>query len=373
MKIVLFYHSLISDWNNGNAHFLRGIVRELTDKGHDVKVYEPENNGSLLNLIRDHGKNILKEFYSYYPTLSTNFYDPDKVDLTKIVSDADAVIVHERNDHLLVNKIGQIKEKLGFTLLFHDTHHRAATDKNSMAKYDLSNYDGVLAFGNVIRDIYLKEKWTKKAWTWHEAADVSLFHPIDNQKEGDLVWIGNWGDDERTEELMEYLITPVKELRLKAKVYGVKYSKHALKALADAGIEYGGWLPNYKVPEVFSKYKFTIHVPRRPYMQALSGIPTIRPFEALACGIPLICAPWSDQENLFNPGRDFLMAKDGYEMKHYMLEMMNSTLSEVISMHGHKAIKTKHTCRHRVDQLENILLEAGGEINEIAKEQEVLE
>jgi hypothetical protein len=48
-----------------------------------------------------------------------------------------------------------------------------------MAAYDLSNYDGVLAYGNVIRDIYLSEGWTQHAWTWHEAADTRLFHPID--------------------------------------------------------------------------------------------------------------------------------------------------------------------------------------------------
>ena len=43
----------------------------------------------------------------------------------------------------------------------------------------------------------------------------------------------------------------------------------------------------------------TVHVPRRPYVDALPGIPTIRVFEALACGIPLVSAPWRDEEGLF--------------------------------------------------------------------------
>ena len=75
--------------------------------------------------------------------------------------------------------------------------------------------------------------------------------------------------------------------------------RSALRELADAGIEYGGWLPNYRAPEVFSRYRVTVHIPRRPYVDALRGIPTIRPFEALACGIPLISAPWHDSEKLF--------------------------------------------------------------------------
>jgi spore maturation protein CgeB len=65
---------------------------------------------------------------------------------------------------------------------------------------------------------------------------------------------------------------------------------------------------------VFSRYRVTVHVPRRPYAEALPGIPTIRPFEAMACGIPLISAPWQDTEKLFRGGTDFLFASSGAEM-----------------------------------------------------------
>ena len=135
------------------------------------------------------------------------------------------------------------------------------------------------------------------------------------KKRSDLVWIGNWGDDERTEELIEFLIEPVRRLGLKADVYGVRYPESARRLLAEAGIAYQGWLPNFRVPEVFARARMTVHVPRRPYAHRLPGIPTIRPFEALACGIPLICAPWKDCEGLFRPGEDYLVASDGDEMK----------------------------------------------------------
>ena len=62
----------------------------------------------------------------------------------------------------------------------------------------------------------------------------------------------------------------------------------------------------------------TVHVPRRPYATALPGVPTIRIFEALACGIPLVSAPWSDCENLFTPGEDFLFASNGKEMRKHL-------------------------------------------------------
>ncbi|WP_093111142.1 CgeB family protein [Salinimicrobium catena] len=362
MKIVMFYHSLYSDWNHGNAHFLRGIVKELQKRGHDVEVYEPEGGWSMKNLLKDHGAEKLDEFRQYYPSLNPQFYNPEKkLNYGNILGGADLVIVHEWNEPELISEIGKQKEKYGFKLLFHDTHHRAVSDEKSMSKYDFSHFDGALVFGDVIKNIYLEKKWVDKVWTWHEAADADFFSPNrDEEKEGDLVWIGNWGDNERTEELMEFLVEPVKELGIKAKVYGVRYPEKAKKALEEAGIEYGGYLPNYKVPEVFAKYKVTIHVPRRPYVQMLPGIPTIRPFEALSCGIPLICSPWNDAEHLFTPGEDYLIAKDGNDMGYKIAEVLKSPhLAKSLSDNGRKTILERHTCAHRVDGLEMILQELG--------------
>ena len=62
----------------------------------------------------------------------------------------------------------------------------------------------------------------------------------------------------------------------------------------------------------------TVHVPRRPYARMLPGIPTIRMFEALACGVPLVSAPWDDREHLFTPGEDYLVARDGVGMRRHL-------------------------------------------------------
>jgi len=63
MRIVMFYHSLLSDWNHGNAHFLRGVVSELQHRGHTVDVYEPAGAWSLENLLADQGVAALEEFH----------------------------------------------------------------------------------------------------------------------------------------------------------------------------------------------------------------------------------------------------------------------------------------------------------------------
>ena len=357
MHIVMFYHSLLSDWNHGNAHFLRGVGSELIAQGHEVDIYEPEDSWSLQNLIADFGYQPIDEFKAAYPGLSSKRYQLARLDLDKALYDADLVIVHEWNDHELVRHIGEHHKYTGsYKLLFHDTHHRSVTDSESMSNYDLSNYDGVLAFGSVIRDLYISKGWAKQAWTWHEAADIRVFKPANGvEPKGDLVWIGNWGDDERTAELHQFLLQPVKELNLKARIYGVRYPEHALSSLRDCGIQYGNWLPNYRVPEVFMAYKATVHVPRRPYVKALPGIPTIRVFEALACGIPLVTAPWDDIEGLFTPGKDFLVANNSAEMKdHLRMVIEDRDTARELSEHGLKTILERHTCHHRVNELMNI-------------------
>jgi spore maturation protein CgeB len=357
MRIIMFYHSLISDWNHGNAHFLRGVATELISLGHDVQIYEPENSWSVRNLLAEHGQAPLKTFRKAYPMLSSTRYRLETLDLTKALAGANLVIVHEWNDHCLVKAIGDHRARRRaanpYCLLFHDTHHRSITARQEMAGYKLSAYDGVLAFGRVIRDIYLKQKWARRAWVWHEAADTRVFHPQTRERpEGDLVWIGNWGDDERSAELNEYLIQPIKELGLRARIYGVRYPSAVLKQLKTAKIEYAGWLPNFKAPEIFSKFKMTVHVPRRPYVRALPGIPTIRPFEALACGIPLVSAPWNDCEGLFRAGDDYLVAKNGAAMKRQLTRVLGNTkLANKLANNGRETILKRHSCAHRVEQL----------------------
>jgi spore maturation protein CgeB len=354
VRIALFCHSLLSDWNHGNAHFLRGVVTELGARGHDVRVFEPEDAWSVESLIADHGLSALAGARAFYPDLAPRRYRLPSLDLDASLDGAELVLVHEWTDPALVRRIGEHRARVGaYRLLFHDTHHRLVTDPASIARLDLSRYDGVLAFGRVLRDLYLAHGITQRAYVWHEAADVRVFRPAPGVvKERDLVWIGNWGDGERAEELEEFLIDPVRRLGLRARVHGVRYPDAAIAALEDAGIDYAGWLPNYLVPDAFARARVTMHVPRRPYAAALPGIPTIRPFEALACGIPLVSAPWSDAEGLFSPGHDYLVAADGEEMiRHLRRLLVEPERARALAERGRRAILARHSCAHRTDEL----------------------
>jgi spore maturation protein CgeB len=75
-------------------------------------------------------------------------------------------------------------------------------------------------------------------------------------------------------------------------------------------------------------------------------------FEALACGIPLVCSPWEDAEGLFTPGEDYLTASGGTEMTTAISSLLSDhTRAETLARRGLTTIRARHTCAHRVDEL----------------------
>jgi spore maturation protein CgeB len=367
LSIAYFAHSWVSDWNHGNAHFLRGLVRELMRMGHRVRCYEQLGSWSLSNLVREEGTRAIEavdDFRARFSELDIHFYNDDETllpFLTNELRGVDVVIVHEWNDPHVINTALSLKEKYKFTALFHDTHHRAYSSPRDILRFHMHLFDGVLAFGEAIRKIYKDGFGIPQAWTFHEAADTSSFKPLVLQKQQDVVWIGNWGDDERTKELIEFLVGPASAPpRRRTVVHGVRYPDSAINLLADAGVEYRGYLPNLKAPEVYGQSMMTIHVPRKQYTNGLSGVPTIRVFETLACGIPLLCAPWTDTENLFRPNTDYLILPDGAAMKAEMEHLLRDEAArKQLAANGLDTITHHHTCAHRAEQLDDILAELG--------------
>ena len=224
---------------------------------------------------------------------------------------------------------------------------------DQMERLDLDGFDGVLAFGEALSEAYRRRGWGRRVFTWHEAADLNVFRACPEQRiERDLLWIGNWGDDERAAELHEFLIEPVTALGLSARVHGVRYPAPARAALKAAGIDYAGYLANFQVPQAFAAARMTVHVPRRPYARMLPGIPTIRMFEALACGVPLVSAPWDDREHLFTPGEDYLVARDGVGMRRHLAALRaDPALRRHLAEHGRATVVARHSCAQRVDEL----------------------
>lgn len=374
LHIVYLAHTFRSDWNNGNAHFLRGLLRSLGKLGHSVAGWEPADEWSLTNLRSEkRGEASLAQFDRVYPELDIRSYTTDPQDelaqWRSRLADVDLVVLHEWNPPALAQVLLQLRSELGFKLLFHDTHHRASSSPESFAGLGLDRFDGILAFGEALHEIYRRRFGVTRVWTLHEAADITVFHPQPGvPNDLDCVWIGNWGEGERSEEIRRFLLDPVATLgsrfpagvtpqrteaatKMHAAIYGVRYPDNGLAALAAAGVQYRGYLPNLDAPTVYAAAKLTVHIPRQQYSEVMTGIPTIRVFEALACGIPLLSAPWGDTEHLFRPG-DFTFVHSTAEMieaMHHLLTHPEAAAAQ--ATRGRETVLARHTCDHRAREL----------------------
>lgn len=355
MRFVFFYPSLVSDWHNDTAHFLRGIATELLACGHEVSVFEPADGWSLRNLREQCGDGPIKAFHATCPHLTSALYDPATIDLDAVLEDADVVIVHEWSPPLIIQRIGLHRATArGYRLLFHDTHRRAVRTEEDLDCCDLSHYDGVLASSAALRELYEGSGRTARAWTWHPAVDTRIFRPwpCDPVKAFDLVWAGSWGDGERSTELVEFLVEPVRALGLRARVYGACYPDEALRILRRAGIDYAGWLPNFCVPMALATARFTVHIPRRPLGDSLPRSPGMQMLESLACGMPLVSAPLDDWEGLLEPGEDVLVARDGKQMQRHLEHLAaEPDFAAAMAERGRATVLARHTCAHRAGQL----------------------
>ena len=195
LRLRLFAHSWRSDWNHGNAHFLRGLADELRKLGHDVRCYEPEGAWSYVNLLKEpSAQQSLQDFRAAFPDLALVSYSPNDFEAfaDSELRDADIIVVHEWNSPAIVNAILAVKARYGFRALFHDTHHRSYTSPHEIAKLRIPEFDGVLAFGEAIRQIYVDIFKAQRAWTFHEAADTARFQPHAGDEKSEVNWIGNW-------------------------------------------------------------------------------------------------------------------------------------------------------------------------------------
>lgn len=369
MHVALFYHSVRSDWNHGNAHFLRGLIRALQDLDHTCVVYEPAHGWSLQNLLRDHGTAPLEAFERRFPFIRWEAYDPDGETppdvAARALRRADVCIVHEwtvddpRRRIELAHALVAEAARRDVPVLYHDTHYRAVEEPAYTRELPLARFSAVLAFGPSLAAVYRSMYGLRRVEVFHEAADSALFRPVaPAQPPADVLFIGNWAADDRSHEFQSYLLEPARRLpELRFAVYGARYPPDVVARLSqEYGIEYRGWLPNADAPGAYAAAKVTVHVPRRQYAGWLYGIPTIRVFEALACGACLVSTPWADTDGLFRTGVDFATAWTPDHMCELLERLcQDAAARQRFAARGRETVLARHTCAHRARQFLEII------------------
>lgn len=360
-SFAFFYQSVISDWNHGNAHFLRGLMRALQERGHDVVCFEQVDNWSVSNLLAVN-PNAIDDFARRFPDLRFERYEfgPGFERWARArLSETDVVLVHEWNTPDVVRIIGRLSRTLGVRALFHDTHYRVVLNEAYRADLGLEQYGAILPYSTSVAERY-RQLGFDNVHVFHEAADTTVFAPLPLPKRTDVVFVGNYGDGDRSDELEDYVFGPRLALPgLTYAVYGVRYPEHVVARLNNGlDITYGGWLPNVAVPSVYSSARVVLHIPRRQYVDLLPGTPTIRVFEALASEACLISLPWEDTDHLFRIDKDYAVAHSPVEMRDLIEWLCHDDAARAkFGRQGRQTILSRHTCGHRADELLQLLAE----------------
>lgn len=398
LRFALFSHSVRSDWNNGHAHFLRGLMRALLDMGHEAVCYEEARNWSVSNLVATRGWRPLVEFRRCFPFLRLRLYDSDlpapagptgasriaaspppttiarlERRLHRELAEMDVVIIHEWTaieNPALLDLLVRLKRAYGFLLFFHDNHYRILTQPVRLARLGLERCDAVLAFSPSIAAAYRQTlRFDSKAvHVVHEAADTALFRPLPPDEArpiDDALFVGNWGGRDRAAELRAFLLRPARHLRRERRfaLYGVRYPPEVLEVIQRFyGVDYRGWLPNHRVPAAFAHTRVVLHVSRRQYARVLYGTPTIRVFEALACGSALVSTPWPDTDGLFRAGEDYVVAATPAQLTEALQWLWQDEAARLrLGRSGLERVLAAHTCNHRAEQILGIVARLRGD------------
>ncbi|MDQ3703510.1 MAG: glycosyltransferase [Chloroflexota bacterium] len=382
-------------------------MRALMDMGHEAVCYEEARNWSVSNLVATRGWRPLVEFHRCFPFLRLRLYDSDlpaaagstasslasstastiarpgascetgspppttisrlERRLHRELAEVDVVIIHEWTaieNPALLDLLVRLKRAYGFLLFFHDNHYRILTQPVRMARLGLERCDAVLAFSPSIAAAYRQTlRFDSKAvHVVHEAADTALFRPLppdEARPMDDALFVGNWGGRDRAAELRAFLLRPARRVRPARRfaLYGVRYPPEVLDVIQRFyGVDYRGWLPNHRVPAAFAHTRVVLHVSRRQYAKVLYGTPTIRVFEALACGSALVSTPWRDTDGLFRAGEDYVVAETPAQLTEALQWLWQDEAARLrLGRSGLQRVLAAHTCTHRAEQILGIV------------------
>src|SRR4051812_23169013 len=339
MNIVFFGLSITSSWGNGHATTYRGLVRELVRRGHDVLFLERDQPWYADN--RDlprppHGRTAI------YPDL-----DALRSTHAAAIGGADLVIVGSYVPEGVAVGDWVQAEASGLTAFYDiDTPVTLARLARGGADYlaarQIAGYDLYLSFtgGPTLRRLE-REFGASAARVLYCSVDPELYYPESRRAEWDLGYLGTYSDD-RQPTVESLLLKPARvwpEGRFA--VAGPQYPDIAWPA----NLLYTPHLPPAAHRAFYNRQRFTLNVTRAD-MIAAGWSPSVRLFEAAACGTPIISDCWDGLATLLEPGREIFLASSAAEVLR-LLRGLPESERRAVGRRARARILAEHTAAHR--------------------------
>ena len=351
LNIVILGLSVTSSWGNGHATTYRGLIRELFKKGHQVTFLERDvpwyaSNRDLPN--PPFCKTIL---YESLESLREKFsLDIETADLVIVGSYVpEGVAVGE-----FVTSVAK-----GITA-FYDIDTPVTMAKIERKDFEylhpslIPKYNLYLSFtgGPILK--YIEEFYgSPSAQPFYCSFDPELYYPEETAAEWDIGYLGTYSDD-RQPPLQKLMLEPATTLaHQKFVVAGPQYPQHIQWPVNVQRIEH---LPPSAHRSFYNKQRFTMNVTRAD-MIAAGYSPSVRLFEAAACGTPIISDYWAGIETIFEIGTEILISKSGEDTSTYLTTISNEE-RKAIAERARQKVLQNHTAAHRAAELEEYYRQA---------------
>jgi len=347
MKLVVLGLSLGSSWGNGHATTYRALLKAFAKRGHDILFLErevPWYSGAHRDLTEPEHCRL-----AYYESVAdlARWRDP--------ISDADAVIVGSYvPDGVEVARFVQTHASGARAFYDIDTPVTLANLASGNCDYlspeIVPDFDTYLSFtgGPTLRRIE-RDFGAPVARALYCSVDAQAYRPIETPKKWDLSYLGTYSPD-RQPTLERLLIEPARQRPdLRFVVAGPQYPADINWPTNVERIEH---VPPAEHAAFYSASRMTLNVTRADMIEA-GWSPSVRLFEAAACGTPILSDPWEGLETLFQPGREILLADDTQAALDALHEDHNK-----LGAAARGAVLSAHTADHRAAELEGHLTEA---------------
>lgn len=350
MKIVVFGLSLSSSWGNGHATTYRALLGSLAARSHEI-----------LFLERDLPWYANQRDLAEPDFCRLAFYD-EVAQLDRWrgeIASADAVIVGSYvADGIAVGHYVQ-RHAEGFTAFYDiDTPVTLAKLKDGTCDYLspelIPGYDLYFSFtGGPILDILEQQFGAPAARPLYCSVDTNAYRPLAVEKRWDLSYLGTYSAD-RQPTLERLLIEPARLLPdMRFVVAGPQYPE---TIDWPANVERIAHLPPGEHPAFYSASRYTLNVTRADMISA-GWSPSVRLFEAAACGTPIITDVWPGLDQLFTPNREVIFA-DKVDQVIVPLYEERSSVGEA----ARRRVLAEHTAEHRADELASHIQQARAEL-----------
>jgi spore maturation protein CgeB len=346
LRFVFCGLSITSSWGNGHATTYRALLRALSAQGHEVSFLEFDKPWYAANRDMPDPPYARTHLFGSVPEFKERF--------TTSIQEADVVVVGSYVPEG-VDIVDWVLSNARGVTAFYDidtpvTLSALLEGKCSyLAPWQIPRFSLYLSFtGGPTLKTLEKRHGARRARALYCSVDVDEYHPAGRLQPGkwDLAYLGTYSLD-RQPALERLLLNPARQWTDgRFAVAGPLYPDSI------------AWPPNVDRFEHLSprehrsfyhSQRFTLNITRQDMVRA-GYSPSVRLFEAAACGTPIISDLWPGLDHFFEPGEELLVAQSSAEALQ-IIRTMPEEERQGISQRAQKRVLVAHTSHVRATEL----------------------